>query len=70
MAMTILDLGDDDCPAVPLVATRIDGELGSPLVIVPGAMLSPADAVEYAKRIFAAAAAACRQSRQEVVGHC
>ncbi len=66
----MLDLADDDHPAVPLVAVRFDGELGEPLVVVPGAILSPDDAVTYARRIFDAAASACRRSRLDVAGRC
>ena len=70
MATTRPDLGDDDHPAVPLVAVRFDGELGAPLVVVPGAILTPDQAIEYAKAIFAAAASTCQRSRLDVAGRC
>lgn len=68
MAATTFDLGEDDNPALPVVGVRLDG-LGA-LVVVPAAILSPAAAIEYAKAIFAKAAAACAQSRLDVTGHC
>ena len=63
------DLGQNDDLALPLVGVRLTGELGAPLIVVPGAVLSPDDAIEYAKAIFSAAATACRQSRLDVAGH-
>jgi hypothetical protein len=34
---------------VPVVRIRFDGEIGEPLIVVPGAILSAADAVAYGK---------------------
>lgn len=61
------DLGEDR--AFPPVGIRFAGELGAPVLVIPEAILSPDDAIEYAKAIFAAAATACRQSRLDVAGH-
>jgi hypothetical protein len=70
MATKILDL-DGRNPAIPLVVVRFDGEIGEPLVAVPGALLTPEAAIEYAKAIFSAAATACRQARHvDVAGRC
>jgi hypothetical protein len=63
------DLGEDNGPALPLVGIRLTGEIGEPLVVVPGAILTPDAAVSYAQRIFAAAASACAQARLDVAGH-
>jgi hypothetical protein len=68
MATTTIDLRDDD-PTIPAVGFRFEGALGAPIVVIPGAVLSPADAVAYAQRIFACAASACAQSRLDVAGH-
>jgi len=38
--------------------------------VVEAAILTPEAAIEYAQRIFAAAAEACRQSRFDVAGYC
>jgi len=71
MAATEYDLGnDDEAPGLPAVAVRFAGELGAPLVVVEAAILTPEAAIEYAQRIFAAAAEACRQSRFDVAGYC
>lgn len=68
MATTTYGQRDDD-PAIPFVGYRFDGALGEPIVIVSGAILSPADAVTYAQRIFGVAAEACAQARLNVAGH-
>jgi hypothetical protein len=67
--MTEPDLGQNDDPVLPLVAIRLTGALGEPLIVVPGAILTPDAAVSYAQRIFAAAASACAQARLDVAGH-
>lgn len=64
MARATIDPDAD--PVLPTIGVRLDS-LGA-LVVVPGAILTPADAVEYARAIFAAASA-CRQSRLDVAGH-
>ena len=66
MATATLDLGEDGDPALPDVRVRLDGL--DALVVVPGAILSPTDAVAYAQRIFAAAASDCAQARLDVAG--
>lgn len=68
MAATTFDLGEDDNPALPLVGVRLDG-LGA-LVVVPAAILSPSDAITYARRIFDAAGRACQQSGLDCAGRC
>ena len=65
----IIDLGEDSDPAFPAVTLRFAGEIGAPLLVIEAAILTPDDAVSYSQRIFAAAAAACRQSRLDVAGH-
>jgi hypothetical protein len=60
--------GDND-PAFPPVGIHFAGALGAQLVVVEAEILTPDDAIEYAKAIFAAAAAACRQARLDAAGH-
>jgi hypothetical protein len=64
MATTILDH-----PGIPCVRVRFDGEIGEPLVVIPAAILKPADAVQYAQKIFASAGAACQRSGADVAGN-
>ena len=66
MATTRPNLGDDD--GLPAVVVRLAGQIGEPLVVIEAAVLTPDAAIEYAKAIFATAAAARRQSRLDAVG--
>jgi hypothetical protein len=55
---------------LPPVTLRFHGALGEPLIVVEAAILTPDATIEYAKAIFGAAAAACRESRTaDVAGH-
>lgn len=68
MATTTFDLGETDDP-LPTVGVRLDGPLGEPILIIPGAILSPEAAFAYAQNIFAAAAAYWQAQDAPVAGH-
>jgi hypothetical protein len=47
--MATAAFGEEDDPVVPVVRVRLEG-LGA-VIVIPGAILSPADAVAYAQRV-------------------
>ena len=65
MATAAFNLGEDGDPALPVVRVRTGLDA---LVVVPGAILTPDQAITYAMKVFAAAATACAQSRLDVAG--
>ena len=66
MANTRPDFDDGD--GLPAVVVRLAGQIGEPLIVIEAAVLTPDAAIEYAKAIFASAAEACQQSRDNAAG--